>query len=165
MSAPCLTQPKTLDDMLLYRLWRLQSRAGRVVIRLCEDEFSITRREWRLLAHLAREEGVLSSHLAERADLDRVRTSRTLGTLERKGLIERTPRPGNRREVCVRLSESGRALHAALLPRVAAINQALLGALSQQEASELEGLLARLHQRAEDMASNCGSGRAARSAE
>jgi len=61
MPESCLTQPKMLDDMLLYRLWQLQSRAGRTVIRLCEGEFGITRREWRLLAQLAREEGVLSS--------------------------------------------------------------------------------------------------------
>ena len=153
MSESCLTHPKMLDDMLLYRLWQLQSRAGRVVIRLCEDEFSVTRREWRLLAQLAREEGVLSSQLAERADLDRVRTSRTLGTLARKGLIVRTPRPGDRREVRVHLSESGRALYEALLPRVAAINQALVSALTSHEASVFEGLLARLQIRAEDLGS------------
>jgi len=142
-----------LDDMLLYRLWQLQSRAGRTVIRLCEGEFGITRREWRLLAQLAREEGVLSSQLAERADLDRVRTSRTLGTLARKGLVVRTPRPGDRREVRVHLSEPGRALYAALLPRVAAINQALVGVLAPHEASVLEGFLARLQAQAEAMGS------------
>ena len=45
-----LTQPKSLDDMLLYVLWQLQAAARRPVVRLCEAEFGITRREWRMLA-------------------------------------------------------------------------------------------------------------------
>lgn len=143
-----LLAPRTLDDMLLYAMWQLQVHAGRVVVRLCESEFGVTRREWRVLAQLAREEGVLSSQLAERAGLDRARTSRALGSLEDKGLVVRTPRPGNRREVLVHLSAAGRALYAALLPRVGAVNRELLSVLSETEARQLENLLSRLQAQA-----------------
>ena len=125
-----LTQPKSLDDMLLYVLWQLQAAARRPVVRLCEAEFGITRREWRMLAQLADSEGMASSALAERAALDRAQTSRAVSALVQKGLVARTPRPGNRREVLLHLTERGRALYAALLPRVAAINQELLSVLS-----------------------------------
>ena len=146
-----LTQPKSLDDMLLYVLWQLQAAARRPVVRLCEAEFGITRREWRMLAQLADSEGMPSSALAERAALDRAQTSRAVSALVQKGLVVRTPRPGNRREVLLHLTERGRALYAALLPRVAAINQELLSVLSASEVATLELLVQRLRAQAERM--------------
>ena len=146
-----LTQPKSLDDMLLYVLWQLQAAARGPVVRLCEAEFGITRREWRMLAQLADSEGMPSSALAERAALDRAQTSRAVSALVQKGLVVRTPRPGNRREVLLHLTERGRALYAALLPRVAAINQELLSVLSETEVATLELLVQRLRVQAERM--------------
>lgn len=146
-----LTQPKSLDDMLLYVLWQLQAAARRPVVRLCEAEFGITRREWRMLAQLADSEGMPSSALAERAALDRAQTSRAVSALVQKGLVARTPRPGNRREVLLHLTERGRALYAALLPRVAAINQELLSVLSETEVATLDALVQRLRAQAERM--------------
>ena len=146
-----LTQLKSLDDMLLYVLWQLQAAARRPVVRLCEAEFGITRREWRMLAQLADSEGMPSSALAERAALDRAQTSRAVSALVQKGLVVRTPRPGNRREVLLHLTERGRALYAALLPRVAAINQELLSVLSETEVATLDALVQRLRAQAERM--------------
>ena len=146
-----LTQPKSLDDMLLYVLWQLQAAARRPVVRLCEAQFGITRREWRMLAQLGQGEGMASSALAERAALDRAQTSRAVSALVQKGLVARTPRPGNRREVLLHLTERGRALYAALLPRVAAINQELLSVLSASEVATLELLVQRLRAQAERM--------------
>ena len=146
-----LTQPKSLDDMLLYVLWQLQAAARRPVVRLCEAQFGITRREWRMLAQLADSEGMPSSARAERAALDRAQTSRAVSALVQKGLVVRTPRPGNRREVLLHLTERGRALYAALLPRVAAINQELLSVLSETEVATLDALVQRLRAQAERM--------------
>ena len=146
-----LTQPKSLDDMLLYVLWQLQAAARRPVVRLCEAQFGITRREWRMLAQLADSEGMPSSALAERAALDRAQTSRAVSALVQKGLVVRTPRPGNRREVLLHLTERGRVLYAALLPRVAAINQELLSVLSETEVATLDALVQRLRAQAERM--------------
>ncbi|MBK6869361.1 MAG: MarR family transcriptional regulator [Burkholderiales bacterium] len=138
--------------MLLYQLWHVQAAVGRTVMRMCETEYGISRREWRMLAQLARDEGQTSSALAERAALDRAQTSRAVGRLVEKGLVVRTPRPGNRREVLLQLTASGRALYAALLPRVARINRDLLSALSEAEVATLEDLLRRLRIQAEGMA-------------
>lgn len=146
-----LIQPKSLDDMLLYQLWGLQAAAGRMVVRLCETEFGISRREWRVLAQLARHEGLSSSALAERASLDRAQTSRAIGRLAAKRLLTRAPRQGNRREVLLHLTDEGRAVHAALLPRVASINREVLSVLNEAEAAELERLLHHLRQQADRM--------------
>ena len=120
MRPASLAQPASIDEMFLYRLHRLQVAAGGLVTRLCEQTHGITRREWRLLAQLAGHEDALSSELAALAALDRVRTSRTVTRLVEKGLMERRPRPGDRREVRLRLTAAGRAAYDDLLPRIAA---------------------------------------------
>lgn len=147
-----LIQPKSLDDMLLYQLWGLQAAVGRMVVRLCESEFGISRREWRVLAQLAQHAGLSSSALAECASLDRAQTSRAVSRLVAKRLLSRERRPGNRREVWLCLTTSGRDVYAALLPRVAHINRDVLSVLSDAEAAEFEHLLLRLRQQAERMA-------------
>lgn len=152
MSKPSrLGHPTALDDLLLYRLSRLLGTAGSMVTRLCEGRFGITRREWRVLALLAQDEGLLSSQLAERAQLDRARTSKAITSLVAKKLLQRETRPGDRRQATLALTEDGRALYAALFPLVVEINQDLLAVLPVREVSQLDQDLVTLQQRADDM--------------
>lgn len=147
-----MTAPRRpLDDLLLYRLSRLLSVAGSMVIRLCEGRFGITRREWRLVAVLASRGELSSSELAEHAQLDRARTSKAVGSLVAKQLVSRVVRPGDRRQVRLGLTESGQALYEELFPLVTQINAELLGALSDDDAARLDESLHRLHARAERM--------------
>ncbi|MBV1733155.1 MAG: MarR family transcriptional regulator [Hydrogenophaga sp.] len=133
-----VSDPQRQGDLLLYRLHRIQSTAGRLVVQLCESEFGITRREWRVLSVLNEHEGVLSSVLAEHAMLDRARTSRALTSLVAKKLITRQPRPSDRREVHVFLTDEGRHMYAQILPRVMAINRQLVSGLSALQRQQLD---------------------------
>jgi DNA-binding MarR family transcriptional regulator len=160
--ASCWRAPRRLDDLLLYRLARLHAVAGSMVVRLCEGGHGITRREWRLVALLAEAGAMPSSRLAERIQLDRARTSRAVSSLVEKRLLERVPGGGDRRFAALRLTEAGHALHAALFPQVAAINGALAGALSDAEARQLDGLLARLADRAQALSDRAELPRAGR---
>jgi DNA-binding MarR family transcriptional regulator len=147
-----MTAPRRpLDDLLLYRLSRLLSVAGSMVIRLCEGRFGITRREWRLVAVLASRGELSSSELAAHAQLDRARTSKAVGSLVAKQLVSRVVRAGDRRQVRLGLTESGQALYDELFPLVTQINTELLGALSDDDAARLDESLHRLHARAERM--------------
>jgi DNA-binding MarR family transcriptional regulator len=148
----CFLRPRQLAELLLFRLYRVHATAGPTVIRLCETRCGVTRREWRVLASVAENEGVLSSELAVRALLDRARTSRTLTTLTDKRLIRREPRPGNRREVQVFLTDAGRALHAVLFPQIAVVNEHLIQGLSAQDRATLDRLLTTLQLQADRMA-------------
>jgi DNA-binding MarR family transcriptional regulator len=148
-----MTAPRRpLDDLLLYRLSRLLSVAGSMVIRLCEGRFGITRREWRLLATLASRGELSSSQLAEHAQLDRARTSKAVGSLVAKRMVSRTHLAGDRRSVVLRLTESGQALYDELFPLVARINADLLGALDAADAARFDDALHRLQARAERLA-------------
>lgn len=143
--------PRALDDLLLYRLARFLSVAGSMVIRLCEGRFGITRREWRLIATLADCGALGSSQLAEQAQLDRARTSKTVGSLVAKGLVSRSARDGDRRHVLLQLTEAGSTLHAELFPLVSAINVELMAALGASDAGHFLASLERLQIRAEAM--------------
>lgn len=152
MSKPLrLDQPAALDDLLLYRINRLLGVAGSLVIRLCEGRFGITRREWRVLALLAQDEGLLSSQLAERAQLDRARTSKAITSLVGKKLLRRDIRPGDRRQALLALTGTGRALYEALFPLVVEINHDLLAVLPAGEVSRLDQNLDALQRRADDL--------------
>lgn len=143
---------RSLDELLLYRLSRLLSVAGSMVIRLCEGRFGITRREWRLIATLASRGELSSSQLAEHAQLDRARTSKAVGSLVAKGLLSRTPTAGDRRQVLLRLTERGQAVYDALYPLVTQINADLMAALDAEDAARLDEALHRLQARAEQLA-------------
>lgn len=143
-----LFHPLRQSDLLLFRLYRIQATAGAAVVRTCEQEAGLTRREWRVLTTVAQNEGVLSSELANRAMLDRARTSRALTTLEAKQLIERRPRPSNRREIQVFATDAGRDIDARLFAKVSAINRQLLQVLTQAECQQIGDMLTRLQAQA-----------------
>jgi DNA-binding MarR family transcriptional regulator len=130
---------------------RLLSVAGSMVIRLCEGRFGITRREWRVLAALAQEEGLLSSELADRTQLDRARTSRAVTSLVAKKLVRRDTGPADRRQARLALTPQGQALYDALFPVVRDINAELLSAISRQDAARIDASLEALQVRAEAM--------------
>lgn len=150
-TAARLSHPGSLNDLLLYRLSRLLSVAGAPVIRLCEGHYGITRREWRILSLLSQEEGLLSSQLAERAQLDRARTSKAITSLVSKSLVQRRARAGDRRQAALVLTEAGRGLVHALFPQVAQINRQVLSVLDAQDVARLDVALQRLQAQAETL--------------
>ena len=148
---PRLTDAAALDDLLLYRLSRLLSVAGGMVIRLCEGRFGITRREWRLIATLASRGELGSSQLAEHAQLDRARTSKAVSSLVGKQLVSRTQAGSDRRHVALRLTPAGLAVYEALFPLVSQINEQLLAVLGADRQQAFDAMMAELQARAEQM--------------
>ena len=107
------------------------------------------------LAMLAQQDGLLSSELAQRMQLDRSRTSRAITSLVAKKLLLRTPRPGDRRQATLVLTSAGRTLVEELFPQVQAINERLLSVLAPSDAQQLDLLLDAL-QRSADQADGQG---------
>ena len=147
-----LRTPHTLDELLNYRLLRLFALGGAPVIRLLEGRYGIARREWRLIALLAAQGEMSPSVLAERAHLDRPRTSRAVAGLVAKRLVARSVAAGDARRARVALTAQGLALHAEVFPQVAAINAELVSVLDDDLVQALDTALARLtdHARAQN---------------
>ena len=72
---------EAFEVLLLYRMHRLTSLAGAMVVRLCEGDFGITRCEWRILALLQAINRNILAGLSDKqavqfnASLDRLQTS------------------------------------------------------------------------------------------
>ena len=139
-----LRHPRSLDDLLNYRLLQLHAFSGAPVVRLLEGRYGIARREWRLIGLLAARGELSPSALADEAQLDRPRTSRAIGALVAKGLLVRVPLPGDARQARVALTAAGRQLHDEVFPQVAAINQAVLRAVDDRAIRQLDQLLTAL---------------------
>lgn len=151
METSRLTQPLSIDDLLVYRLIRLGTLAGTPTVRICEGAYGVTRREWRVLAVLAARGPLLSTALAREVQLDPARTSRAVSTLVTKKLINRELLPHDQRKVRLTLTEAGADLYATFFPQVVQINQDILSVLTPAEIVLLENLLARLHTHTADL--------------
>ena len=141
----------SIDDLLLYRMGRLSSTAGAMVVRLCEGGYGITRREWSVVAHLYENGSLPPSLLAERMHRDRARTSRTLTALIGKQLVLRTVPEHDRRSALVTLTPAGQRLYEVLMPQIQAINAQILAALQPAEAARFDQALAALQEKARSL--------------
>ncbi len=141
----------SIEDLLLYRLGRLSSVAGAMVVRLCEGGYGITRREWSVVAQLYENGSLPPSALAERMHRDRARTSRTLTALVAKRLVLRTIPAHDRRSALVSLTPAGRQIYEVLMPQIQAINSQILKALQPEEAAQFDEALERLQARAQTL--------------
>jgi DNA-binding MarR family transcriptional regulator len=146
-----LRQPRRLDDLLNFRLHMLQALSGAPIVRLLEGRHGITRREWRLLALLADRGPLSPSSLAEQGQLDRARTSRSIGVLVGKQLVQRVPLPSDPRRARVSLTPAGQKLYEELFPQIAAINTQLLSALDDATVDALATAIERLHAKAQEL--------------
>jgi DNA-binding MarR family transcriptional regulator len=143
-----LSRPRGIQDMFLYRINQLRAKGGGVVLRYCEGEFGITRREWVILAILSTEEVINSSALASRAELTPPATSKAVSSLLTKGLLERNVDPQNRRVARINISTSGKDVYEQILPIVISINKYILESISKDEIELLDSILERMQKQA-----------------
>ena len=146
-----LRDPRTLNELLNYRLLRLYAASVAPVTRLMEGRWGISRREWRLLALLALHGAVSPSELAKRAHLDRPRTSRAITSLTAKRLVDRSSEQGDARRAQIVLSAAGRSFYDEVFPQVAAMNAQVMAVLDDATAQALDLALTQLTLRAEQL--------------
>jgi DNA-binding MarR family transcriptional regulator len=151
-----LANPDVIDDFVMYRLSRLLASGSASVIRLCEGELGITRREWRVIASLKPGGSMLSSELAEHAHLDRARTSRAISSLVAKGLIDRQIVSSDQRKATVTLTAKGCAMYESFFPLVAELNKRMLQGLSDEVLQALDTALNHIQIAAEKLQSETG---------
>ena len=156
-SAGTLAEPEAITDFLLYRLHRVLATAGALVTRMCEVDFGVTRREWRVLAMVAVHGPVASAELAELAQLDRPTTSKAVSGLVAKSLIRRTARSGDARFNKLALTETGVDLYQRMFPAIRAVSRDVLSPLASDEVALLDSMLLRLQQHAEQVVQESGN--------
>ena len=153
-----LTQPAGLEDMLDYQLYLLYRDCGYVFERLCQVEFGVSRRRWRILATLSAEEGITVSDLSRRAELDIAQTSRAIGTLAREGYLKRLANPKNARFSQVVLTEKGRNLYDSMFVCFREVNKQLLRDMSEDQIHNLSNAISILRNTATQLNASSSNG-------
>jgi len=90
--------------------------------------------------------GIIQSRLAQALRLDRSSMVPLLDQMERLGLVERKPDPGDRRSNCLWLTPHGESLLAELKQLVVVHEQRICAPLSPEERTQLQSLLLKVRE-------------------
>jgi DNA-binding MarR family transcriptional regulator len=133
-----------LDRFLPYRLSVLSNTMSTAIAAHYKQRFGLTIPEWRIMAVLAREPGLVAAQVAERTAMDKVAVSRGVARLTKSGhLLGRAVRVDLRR-LSLRLSARGRAVYEEVAPWALAYERAVLSNLSAAQLRTLDAVLAQL---------------------
>lgn len=112
--------------------------------RMAAAGVELTPVQYAALATLAERPGLDQASLAADIAYDKVTIGGVIDRLAAKGLVDRRPSPTDRRAKALSLTPEGTALLECVRPVVWALQDDILGGLSQDERSCFLGLLARL---------------------
>lgn len=120
------------------------------------EGFGLQQHEYVTLQALVARRGSASpSVLAEDLDVAAPSVTGRIGSLERRGLVRRTPSPEDRRRVQVELTDDGRRAWRGALDVVGHEEHRLLGVLDPEERRTLSDLLRRVMYAAEQPPPEC----------
>jgi len=133
-----------LDGFLPYRLSVLSNAVSRQIADIYEKDFDLTIWHWRIIAVLGETGDLTSTEVAARTLMDKPSVSRAATSLIERGVISRTIDAEDRRRAPLALTDEGKAIYAAVIPRALACEKELLDAFTDSEKRDLHGLLTRL---------------------
>jgi DNA-binding MarR family transcriptional regulator len=136
-------RPFRLDDHLFFHFSQILARRTRAINARLRP-YALDYPRWRVLAVLNEHSGATMGRLADLTSVDRTTLTRTLGLMERAGLVARRERESDRRSLAISLTAKGRRLFARILPlTLAETDRALIG-LSSEEIGTLRDRLKRM---------------------
>jgi len=133
-----------LERFLPYRLSVLTNLMSSTFAKSYGRRFGLTIPEWRAMAVLGRFAPLSANEICRRTAMDKVRVSRAVARLKKAGLVERSTDRTDRRRSALRLSPSGKRIHADIVPLARAIEARLLADLSPAEIAVFDRLVAKL---------------------
>jgi DNA-binding MarR family transcriptional regulator len=108
------------------------------------QDVGLTATEWRVLTLAVSFEGIGAIDISRRTLLDQVATHRAVMKLLKKGLIQRSTDPHDRRRQCLRPTQTGKTLCNAILSKAQALESDLLSALTKTERADFGRALEKL---------------------
>lgn len=131
-------RPSTTPSLLLanftpFRISRLASGISDQLAQLYQERFGLEIPEWRVIATIGSSWTCTAQHIADSTRMHKTRVSRAIAHLVTRGLVERTCNADDRREMELRLTKAGRAMHAELVPLALERERALLACLNEEE--------------------------------
>lgn len=141
MTSPDKAPDFDLEDFLPYRLSVVTNRVSRAFASRYAAAWGLAIPEWRVLAVVGAFAPLSSAAVCEKTAMDKVKVSRAVAGLLRRGLLARHPAQDDGRVLLLSLAEEGRRVYGGVVPMARGIEAALTAALSPRER---RGLLAAL---------------------
>jgi len=113
---------------------------------LYQRHFGVNVTEWRIMALLAIEPGIPASRICHVIGFNKGPVSRTLATMQKRGLIAIRTDPNDGRSHSIALTVRGRATHDKIIVAALERERRLLSCLDESEREVLIELLRRLHE-------------------
>lgn len=111
-----------------------------------QREFGVNVTEWRMMSLLAIEPGIPASRICHVIGFDKGPVSRTLGTMQKRGLVAIRKDPSDARTSSISLTVKGRTVHDRVIVAALERERRLLSCLDMKEREVLINLLRRLHE-------------------
>ncbi|WP_157510797.1 MarR family transcriptional regulator [Frateuria sp. Soil773] len=136
--------PLQLEHFLPYRLSILSNTISQAIADDYQRRYDISMTEWRVMAVLARFEGLSAREVAERTAMDKVAVSRALARLVAAGRVDRAIHDDDRRRSVLSLTEAGWTMHDEVAPMARAREREVLAKLDDEERAWLTRILDKL---------------------
>ena len=136
--------PLELEHFLPYQLSIVSNTVSQAIADDYQRRFDLGVTEWRVMAVLARFDGLSAREVAERTAMDKVAVSRALARLVEAGRVDRSIHDGDKRRSVLSLSETGWAIHDQVAPMARQRERELLAKLDGEEQAWLERILDKL---------------------
>ncbi|MEO6923177.1 MAG: MarR family winged helix-turn-helix transcriptional regulator [Bryocella sp.] len=136
--------PLELEHFLPYRLSILSNTISQTIADEYQSRYAISMTEWRVMAVLARFEGLSAREVAERTAMDKVAVSRALSRLVAAGRVDRATHDDDKRRSVLQLSAAGWIMHDEVAPMARARERELLAKLDPDERVWLTRILDKL---------------------
>jgi DNA-binding MarR family transcriptional regulator len=111
-----------------------------------QRQFGVNVTEWRIMSLLAIEPGIPASRICHVIGFDKGPVSRTLASLDKRGLVSIRTDPNDGRTHSIALTAKGRATHDKVIVAALERERRLLSCLGRDEREVLIDLLRRLHE-------------------
>jgi DNA-binding MarR family transcriptional regulator len=141
-----------LEQFLPYRLSILSNTVSNTIAREYRELFGLSIPDWRVMAVLGRFGPLSASGVCARTAMDKVTVSRAVSQLIEQKLIKRETDPTDRRRSILKLTARGARTHQKIVPIARGRETELAAALTEKERRSLDTLLAKLQQRANEIA-------------
>jgi DNA-binding MarR family transcriptional regulator len=132
-----------LEDHLFFYFSQILARRTRAINAHLRP-YGVDYTRWRVLAVLQEHSGATMGRLADLTSVDRTTLTRTLGLMERAGLISRRERKNDRRSLAISLTAKGRRVFARVLPLTHAETDRAVTGFSSEEIGTLRNRLRRM---------------------
>lgn len=146
-----MQEPKSVTDLLTYRLLRLSNSFGLYSSRFYRDKFGVTLPEWRVMSIIATGEPTSAREISRILATDKGWVGLTIESLRKRSYVSTVPDENDRRRTLVSLTDEGRGVHDEILTLARRRQRRLLSTLPPGMADTLTAGLELLQAEADRM--------------